>query len=475
MDDIRELQRQKWLKSQEAKAEDAKNQAASSASISASIASGSGDASPYAAASAPVANLAPNATGSSSLQAAAPVLPPAASDRESTAAPLQKGELNPIRRLHILPIGPSADSSGQARLQLLSPELRRLRTEEIRVCSGLFLKSGDHEFVIVKADPDQGLLAADTDFFVDGDFVLRFDKVQFMCLKDFNVPTAETEDATALFSDYISPYFKSIADSEQGVGNVITIGDSVNIRDKDFKVVAAEPASCEIGIIDVNTMVFVDWDSTVEFEKIHIVPFQDTLPGAYEFDVFNDYIKPYLSRNKYIVLNTNDQFTYQGVQFKVVCCEPNGPGRIGRNTTIYCDGQLHPSLRNLLPPELLAQLQDLPPGLQMLLMNTEALAGGYEERLIEVQEMLSRRRGLANETIDQVVKFKWGEEGAPACSSNNSQAQCMVCLSDFADGEDVRRLPCGHVFHAPCIDEWLRRCTDCPICKANVDRAVRDY
>jgi len=30
----------------------------------------------------------------------------------------------------------------------------------------------------------------------------------------------------------------------------------------------------------------------------------------------------------------------------------------------------------------------------MLLLNTEALAGGYEERLTEVQEMLSHRRGL---------------------------------------------------------------------------------
>merc|ERR1719465_322609 len=108
-----------------------------------------------------------------------------------------------------------------------------------------------------------------------------------------------------------------------------------------------------------------------------------------------------------LYLSVNDQFTYQGVQFKVVCCEPNGPARIGRNTTIYCEGQLHPSLRNLLPPELLEQLSHLPPGLQMLLMNTEALAGGYEERLMEVQEMLSRRRGLSNETISQVDMVRW--------------------------------------------------------------------
>merc|ERR1712046_374972 len=130
------------------------------------------------------------------------------------------------------------------------------------------------------------------------------------------------------------------------------------------------------------------------------------------------------TRHKHKQFGVNDQFTYQGVQFKVVCCEPNGPARIGRNTTIYCEGQLHPSLRNLIPPELLEQLSHLPPGLQMLLMNTEALAGGYEERLIEVQEMLSRRRGLSNETISQVDKFRWGEETTTVAG----QTQCMICL-----------------------------------------------
>lgn len=350
-----------------------------------------------------------------------------------------------------------------------------MRLEQVKLRSGQFINCSEHEFVLVKADPDNGVLTPDTDYFVDGDFVLRFNKVQFICLKDFQGPVA-TEDPTVLFSEYISPYFRNIADAEAGIGNVVTIGESVKIlnssgQEKDFKVIAAEPNEREIGIIDKDTMVFVDWDSTPEFEKIHIVPFQDTLPGAYDFDIFNDYLKPYLTRNKHLYLSANDQFTYQGVQFKVVCCEPNGPARIGRGTTIYCEGQLHPSLRNLLPPELLEQLSHLPPGLQMLLMNTEALAGGYEERLIEVQEMLSRRRGLSNETINQVDKFRWGDEG----HTTTDQTQCMICLSEFEAGEEVRGLPCSHVFHASCVDEWLRRCTDCPICKANIDRAVRQY
>merc|ERR1712079_275777 len=41
----------------------------------------------------------------------------------------------------------------------------------------------------------------------------------------------------------------------------------------------------------------------------------------------------------------------------------------------------------------------------------------------------------------------------------------MVCLSDFACGETLRQLPCSHLFHCGCIEEWLQRSLACPICK----------
>jgi hypothetical protein len=355
-------------------------------------------------------------------------------------------------------VGDAPENPDVSRLQLLAPELRRKRETKDVIKGGLFIRSSGQEFAVVQCEPDEGVLGLETDYYVDGQPLVRFEM------------TNTNQDPAALFSDYIGPYFRSVADSGQDLGSIATVGERINILGLEFQVLAVEPSHREFGIIDSNTMVFVDWDTTPEFEKIHIVPFQDTLPHAYDFDIFTDYLKPYLTRQKNKQFSVNDQFFYQGVQFKVVCCEPNGPARIGRNSTIYCEGVLHPSLRNLLPPELLEQLSHLPPGLQMLLLNTEALAGGYEERLMEVQEMLSRRRGLSHETIDRVPKFTW-EEGR----GGNTQTQCMVCLSNFAAGEEVRQLPCSHVFHANCIDEWLRRCTDCPICKANVDRAVRQY
>jgi len=453
MDEYREAQREKWLKAQEAKQAEASGSGEASSSAASSGAAGSSN----------VANTSSNGADTTSRAAEAPRPVVATATDQSPA----DGSTPSVRRVHILPVGSAPEGPTERRLELVAPILRDMRSSQKLIKTGLYLRPSEHEFIVVKSEPQEGLINTDTDFFVEGDPISRYEKVQFICLWDFETASRD-QDPSSLFTDFIGPYFKSMSESGEDSANVVVVGDVIKMFDLEFQVMATEPSPPEIGIIDTDTLVFVDWDSTPEFGRIHIVPFQDTLPHAYEFDVFNDYVKPYLTRNKLLRLSVNDQFTYQGVQFKVVCCEPNGPARIGRNTTIFCEGVLHPSLRNLLPPELLEQLSHLPPGLQMLLLNTEALAGGYEERLMEVQEMLSRRRGLANETIDRVETLRWHD-------SAESQKQCMICLSDFSEGEEVRKLPCGHVFHVGCIDEWLRRCTDCPICKANVDRAVRQY
>ncbi|KAG6498527.1 E3 ubiquitin-protein ligase RING1-like [Zingiber officinale] len=50
-----------------------------------------------------------------------------------------------------------------------------------------------------------------------------------------------------------------------------------------------------------------------------------------------------------------------------------------------------------------------------------------------------------------------------------SASTCSVCLGEFCDGERVRLLPkCGHAFHVPCIDTWLRAHVNCPLCRAHI-------
>ncbi|KAI9143393.1 hypothetical protein BKA69DRAFT_123025 [Paraphysoderma sedebokerense] len=46
---------------------------------------------------------------------------------------------------------------------------------------------------------------------------------------------------------------------------------------------------------------------------------------------------------------------------------------------------------------------------------------------------------------------------------------CPVCIEPFEDNEDLRMLPCQHVYHAECIDSWLTdRDPRCPMCMFDV-------
>lgn len=41
---------------------------------------------------------------------------------------------------------------------------------------------------------------------------------------------------------------------------------------------------------------------------------------------------------------------------------------------------------------------------------------------------------------------------------------CSICTEDFVHGDDVRRLPCDHIFHPRCIDPWLSAfAVTCPL------------
>ncbi|KAM7515511.1 hypothetical protein LguiA_005094 [Lonicera macranthoides] len=49
-------------------------------------------------------------------------------------------------------------------------------------------------------------------------------------------------------------------------------------------------------------------------------------------------------------------------------------------------------------------------------------------------------------------------------------AECTVCLEIYMEGEKCKVLPkCGHIFHAACVDTWLRRNRgDRPLCRTRV-------
>ncbi|KAL8130490.1 hypothetical protein V2J09_019645 [Rumex salicifolius] len=83
----------------------------------------------------------------------------------------------------------------------------------------------------------------------------------------------------------------------------------------------------------------------------------------------------------------------------------------------------------------------------------------------------STGRGLSPTEIERFPKFTYpeAEEKAGGAKMSGEITECAVCLGAFNEAETLRLIPsCGHVFHADCVDVWLRSHSTCPCCRANL-------
>uniref|UniRef100_A0A182K899 RING-type E3 ubiquitin transferase n=2 Tax=Pyretophorus TaxID=44537 RepID=A0A182K899_9DIPT len=56
-----------------------------------------------------------------------------------------------------------------------------------------------------------------------------------------------------------------------------------------------------------------------------------------------------------------------------------------------------------------------------------------------------------------------------ASETDEDSEKCTICLSQFEIDNDVRRLPCMHLFHKDCVDQWLVTNKHCPICRVDIE------
>ncbi|OLY85284.1 RING finger protein 165 [Smittium mucronatum] len=54
-------------------------------------------------------------------------------------------------------------------------------------------------------------------------------------------------------------------------------------------------------------------------------------------------------------------------------------------------------------------------------------------------------------------------------TQTNYDLDCLICFEKINIGEDIRRIPCLHMFHRECLDQWLlERVGSCPNCRLDL-------
>ncbi|KAJ6774876.1 E3 UBIQUITIN-PROTEIN LIGASE RING1 [Salix purpurea] len=102
------------------------------------------------------------------------------------------------------------------------------------------------------------------------------------------------------------------------------------------------------------------------------------------------------------------------------------------------------------------------------------IGSGLEQLIQQLAENDPNRYGTppASKTaIEALPTMKVSEEMMKSEMNN----QCSVCKDEFESGEEVKGMPCKHVFHEDCIMPWLKMHNSCPVCRYELPTDDPDY
>jgi len=381
----------------------------------------------------------------------------------------------------------------------------------LRIGTRLQIKEVD--FVVVACKPPVGVVSDDTVASVPFPPLSALREIKRMHVLPLKATLGSSVPNDAkMFEQYIKPYFTK---EERHVQN----GQTFTSGGIQFHIRQCEPLD---GRVTRETTIYSKGDPIQDLKKVHILPIFESLPNSEKKitarAIFDKYLKGHFS-GRQVFLKFDMEFKIDGVDFKVVAAEPK-EGVVTNETELYAGGdpiraEDIKQRQMQADAEMARRLQQQESGglffngraggprtspeyLRMRLQNTLRMMPPNDPNRPLVQQLhnqlamlpyvpptsvnqslaqLLRQQPIQQGVSPQVIsslpirKYKKmdSEEGTkPDCKDSNDRSkftQCMICLEEYEDEQDLRTLPCFHFYHQKCIDKWLEGNTKCPLCK----------
>ena len=311
---------------------------------------------------------------------------------------------------------------------------------------GEYFQYGDMKFKVLGAFPSYGVIGRNTAIYCSQ--ILsnhQVNKVQVL-------PIQGNRITPAVFTSTISPFFKHRP-------RHISTGQYMYLNAQEYMVIATQPVD---GVVTPATQFFFEGDSISQVQQITLLPYFEDLPmycrtlSKEELTavIVHFYLMPYFQGFKRLVYQGRD-IMIDGVNFLVERAYPPS-GVTAENTAVVYEGGF--KSRNVQP-----EIMFVPRSGQMNPQITE-----LNRQLFQLQ-LLMQGLEVPSEQAEPRIVENLPTHTLRAVPSNPEAARCMICLNDYLVGDVVKTLPCFHMFHPDCINEWLERSKLCPLCKTSVE------
>ena len=104
---------------------------------------------------------------------------------------------------------------------------------------------------------------------------------------------------------------------------------------------------------------------------------------------------------------------------------------------------------------------EMPPG--MISQDQHENQSQQEDSMpLSVSQKRKKKRAARREALQNVT---FDREGLGDPLEESVIPDCAICISPCKKSENLRWLPCMHVFHSKCIKQWSKQKKICPLCK----------